>query len=58
MKHRKDWTDLLWVLAENDVQKYNELRKLEIVQFYDFLERWKEAMKKKTERINQQNRKK
>lgn len=58
MKHRKDWEDLLWILAENDVIKYGEIKRLEIVQFYHFLERWKEIMKKKTEQINQQNRKK
>lgn len=47
LKHRNEWEDLWWLLAENDVLKYKEIKRLEIVQFYNFLERWKEAMKKK-----------
>ena len=48
LEHRKEWEDLWWILADNDVTKYNEIKRLEVVQFYNFLERWKEAMRKKT----------
>lgn len=47
LEHRKEWEDLWWILADNDVTKYNEIKRLEVVQFYNFLERWKEAMRKK-----------
>lgn len=47
---RKEWEDLWWILAENEIVKYNEIKKLEVVQFYRFLERWKIAMKNKTKK--------
>lgn len=50
MKHRKEWEDLWWILAENDVTKYNEIKRLEVVQFYNFLERWKEVMRQRTKK--------
>ena len=47
LEHRKEWEDLWWLLAENDVLKYNEIKRLEIIQFFNYVERWKIAMKKK-----------
>lgn len=52
MEYRKGWEDLFWILAENDVSKYNEVKKLEVVQFYTFLDKWKEMMRKRTEKAN------
>ena len=46
-EHRKQWEDLWWVLADNDIIKLKEIKGLEVVQFYNFLARWKETMKKK-----------
>lgn len=54
-EHRKDWEDLFWILAENDIVKFKEIRRLEVVQFYSFLERWKEIMRKKMENAKKQN---
>lgn len=46
LEHRKQWEDLWWLLADNDVIKYNEIKRLEIVQFFNYVERWKIAKKK------------
>ena len=54
-EHRKDWEDLWWILAENEILKFNEIKKLEVVQFYRFLERWKEEMRKKTQQALKRN---
>lgn len=54
IEHRKNWEDIWWLLAENDVVKYNEVRKLEVVQFFTFLEKWKEMIEKKMKQIKHQ----
>ena len=35
------------MIAENDVLKYKEIKKLEVAQFFTFLEKWKEMIEEK-----------
>lgn len=50
IEHRNGWNDLFWLMAENNVTKYNEIKKLETSQFFIFLEKWKQMI---DERIKQ-----
>jgi hypothetical protein len=47
IEHRIAWNDLFWMIAENDVLKYKEIKKLEVAQFFTFLEKWKEMIEEK-----------
>lgn len=51
IEHRKQWNDLFWGIAENDVIKYNEIKRLEVSQFFIFLEKWKEMIEEKIKQL-------
>lgn len=54
IEHRMQWNDLWWLIAENDVLKYNEVKRLEVAQFFIFLEKWKEAIENKIKNLKNQ----
>ena len=51
IEHRKQWNDLFWLIAETDVTKFKETKKLETAEFFIFLEKWKEMIKNKLKNL-------
>lgn len=47
LKMKIEWNDLFWLIAENDVLKYKEIKALEVSVFFSFLEKWKKATEEK-----------
>jgi len=53
LEFRNKWEDLWWAMSENDVMKYAEIKRLDVITFYGVYDRWVEYLTKKLEQ--QQN---
>ena len=49
LEFRHKWEDLWWAMSENDVLKYKEIKKFDVVTFYGVYDRWIEYLNKKIE---------
>lgn len=57
--HRKIWQELFWNMADGDVLKYNEIKRLDaITEFWKFFDLWRERQSKKIEQARKQQPKK
>jgi coenzyme F420-reducing hydrogenase beta subunit len=57
--HRKIWQELFWNMADGDVLKYNEIKRLDaITEFWKFFDLWRERQNKKIEQARKQQSKK
>ena len=46
--HRKIWSELFWNMADGDVTKYNEIKRLDaITEFWKFFDYWKQRQEAK-----------
>lgn len=55
--HRKVWNDLFWNMADGDVTKYNEIKRLDAIhEFWKFFDFWKERQEQKIAAARKQNR--
>ena len=55
IEHRQQWNDLFWLISETDVTKFKEIKRLEVAQFFLFLEKWKEMIENKLKQIKNQH---
>ena len=53
LEFRNKWEDLWWAMSDNDVMRYAEIKKLDIVEFYGVYDRWVEFLNKKIEQQRQ-----
>lgn len=40
-KYNHDWEDLFWAMAKGDVLAYKEIKKMNVLNFWGFFDRWK-----------------
>ena len=53
LEFRNKWEDLWWAMSDNDVMRYAEIKKLDIIAFYGVYDRWVEYLNKKIEQQRQ-----
>ena len=54
--HRKIWRELFWNMAEGDVTRYNEIKRLNVFEFWKYFDFWRERMSKRIEANRKNNR--
>ena len=57
-EHKKTWRELWLNMAEGDVVRYNEIKRMDtITEFWHFFDFWRQRQTKKLENLRKQNNK-
>lgn len=58
-EHRKIWNELILNMADGDVNKANEIKRMDAtLEFWQYFDYWRQKQQEKLELIRQQNRRK
>lgn len=58
IEHRKIWNELILNMAEGDVQKANEIKRMDAtLEFWQYFDYWRQKQKEKLDQIKQQQQK-
>lgn len=49
LEHRKVWQELWWGMAAGDVTSYREIKKMDVLEFYSFFDKWREKNEREAE---------
>lgn len=55
IEHRKVWQDLWWGMAGGDATAYREIKKMDVLEFYSFFDKWREKNERDAEIIKKRN---
>ena len=56
-QHKKTWTELWYRMADGDITRYNEIKKMDaLYEFWNYFEMWQEKQAKQLENYKNQNR--
>lgn len=57
-EHRKIWNELILNMAEGDVQKANEIKRMDAtLEFWQYFDYWRQKQKEKLDQIKKQQQK-
>ena len=58
-EHRKIWNELILNMADGDVNKANDIKRMDAtLEFWQYFDYWRQKQQEKLEMIRQQNRRK
>lgn len=55
-EHRKMWQELWWRMADGEIGGYREIKKLDVMEFWSFFDRWRDKNQKEHDRLKTQKR--
>lgn len=56
-KHRKIWNDLIYNMADGDITRINEIKRMDAkLEFWQFFDNWREKQQQKLEQLRKNKR--
>jgi hypothetical protein len=49
--HRKMWQELWWKMADGNVTGYREIKRMDVMEFWGFFDRWRDRTKQEIDRL-------
>jgi len=53
--HREMWQELWWGMAKGDVTAYNQVKKMDVFEFYSFFDKWRNQNQREQELLKRRN---
>ena len=50
IEHKTSWEELWWSMSKGDILAYNQIKKMDVFEFWPFFDRWRAKQKEDIEK--------